>query len=731
MPELRTRLRDIKADHAGRIWLANDFGLFMFTISKSKFNRIFYQDPKKFADNSYRGIVATTQSIYACNEFAGLSQAKLSSPDSVKVFKVPNTGFYGLTQLHADMLLGINNVYIFTFDSRNMKLAYKELPADLGKKYFWKICDVGHDSFLLGSSYGLRWLDAAKMSFAPFTQLNGYNELHEAVVIDIVPKGNRKYWLCTYSGLYDYDIAKGITARYSQNDTGANYIPAKEIQHCAIDADGTMWLATTKGLLKWNRKEGRYKLFAKQDGLSNENICAVYSDSQNRLWLSSDYGIMSFDKTSLAVHTYLTNSGITHNEFNRISHFKDSAGNIYFGSLNGITVFNPNDFSGKDEGKRATLAVTSFQQFNGKTNSLEDKTGVLLTTKEIVLNPADLFFTINFSLLNFNDVEQNTYYWKIDGVDTGWNGMKDHVLRLSRLPYGNRILRIKAQSGDGSWGSNELQFSLTVIKPLYLQTWFLVLCATVIALSVGFLYRRRVFRLKKENIKLDKIVKEKTAGLEVTIQDLKESFEQKDILMKEIHHRVKNNLQVISVLLKLQLSNVVDDNARKSIEESMSRVSSIALIHQYLYKNEDLTSINISTYASELCQQIGEVYRIPSEKIKFSNDIPDMLLDIDTAVPIGVILNELMVNSNKYAFSDRNSGAINIKLEKNSNHYALIYSDDGPGLPNDYNMHSANSLGMTIVKSLATQLKGAVLYDHAKNEFFITFKDTPMRKNIA
>lgn len=732
-PRLRNRLRDKKEDRYGRIWLANDFGLFLLTINKSKFRRLFYQDPSVSSSNSYRSILVEGNDLYACNEISGVKHAILQPGESKKpVYKAPwqSIGYYSLAKTREEAIFGVSNNYIFELDRGGSEWKNYRVPKEQEKQYFWKIVQVAPDSFLLGCSFGLKCLNLRTRTFSAFDKMNQFPELSRTIVLDIARDENGLYRLCTNNGLYEYDQARGIVARYSTDDTGRYHLPAKEIQHSLKEQDGTYWLATTKGLVKWNKTTGQSRLFSKQDGLTNENIYAVYGDKHNRLWLSSDYGLMSFDKSTFQVRTYLTNAGITHNEFNRISHFKDSTGNIYFGSLNGITAFDPDQFSGQEDNKRATLAVTLFQQFNGSTNRLEDKTDILLTNKSIELHPADLYFSLSFSLLNYEDVYENTYYWKIEGTDTGWNVMKDHVLRLSRLPYGKQMLRIKARSGDGMWSNNELQYKLIVIKPLYLRTWFVILAVLVIATLLAVLYRVRVKRLQKENVKLDKIVKQKTEGLESTIKDLKASFEQQDILMKEIHHRVKNNLQVITVLLKLQLANLQGD-ARKSIEESISRVNSIALIHQYLYKNADLTAINLPVYVSELCQQIEAVYRKPGEGLTLINRIPPMLLDIDTAIPLGIILNELMVNSNKYAFRDRPQGVITIELQKFVSHYTLIYGDDGPGLPDDYSIGKASTLGMTIVKSLAAQLKGEVTYKREETRFYITFKDTSQRKSTA
>ena len=204
---------------------------------------------------------------------------------------------------------------------------------------------------------------------------------------------------------------------------------------------------------------------------------------------------------------------------------------------------------------------------------------------------------------------------------------------------------------------------------------------------------------------------------------------QKDMLMKEIHHRVKNNLQVISTLLDLQLINITDPNAKDAITESATRLKSISLIHQKLYQDEDITTIECAQFATDLFAQVSSVFKKPAQQILFTNHMQSVLLDIDTAVPLGLMLNELMTNSYKYAFQGE-SGNIIITMEISGNEYKLLYSDSGPGLPAGMDTRLSGTLGMKILHSLSKQLRGAFTYIQATRTFCITFLDIDGRKMI-
>jgi len=205
-------------------------------------------------------------------------------------------------------------------------------------------------------------------------------------------------------------------------------------------------------------------------------------------------------------------------------------------------------------------------------------------------------------------------------------------------------------------------------------------------------------------------------------------LKQKDTLMKEIHHRVKNNLQVVSTLLDLQLTGITDEHAKDVMTESAGRVKSISLIHQQLYQNEDIAAIEFSRFAEELLQQVTSVFKKTGQTISLRKNIPKTEIDVDTAVPLGLILNELMTNSYKYAFPNAADGIIEITLSKNIGEYMLVYKDSGPGLPDGQDLTSLNTLGMKLLTSLAKQIGGKINYLSGSKSFVITFKDLSGRK---
>jgi len=209
-----------------------------------------------------------------------------------------------------------------------------------------------------------------------------------------------------------------------------------------------------------------------------------------------------------------------------------------------------------------------------------------------------------------------------------------------------------------------------------------------------------------------------------TEEQIKASLREKEVLLKEIHHRVKNNMQVIISLLNLQSKHVKDKHDLEIFKDSQNRIKSMALIHDKLYQSKDLASIDFAEYTENLVSHLFNTYSVSSSAIKLVADIKDVALDINTAIPCGLIINELISNSLKYAFPDGQEGEILIKLYASKDDtFTLIVCDNGIGLPEDLDFRNTESLGLQVVVALVEQLKGTIELDRSEGTAFkIVFK---------
>ena len=208
--------------------------------------------------------------------------------------------------------------------------------------------------------------------------------------------------------------------------------------------------------------------------------------------------------------------------------------------------------------------------------------------------------------------------------------------------------------------------------------------------------------------------KKKKEQLDVQHKIIEKALEDKEILIKEIHHRVKNNMQVVSSLLDLQSLTIKDVQASEAVKEGKNRVQSMALIHQNLYSEDNLKGIKAKEYIDNLMQSLCDSYNISNDKIKIVTDIEDLNLDVDTMIPLGLILNELLSNVFKYAFpkdamhKQTNIGELNLVLKKqNENLYMKVY-DNGIGFPDGLDTKDSKSFGLKMIKAFAQKLKAKV-----------------------
>lgn len=195
-------------------------------------------------------------------------------------------------------------------------------------------------------------------------------------------------------------------------------------------------------------------------------------------------------------------------------------------------------------------------------------------------------------------------------------------------------------------------------------------------------------------------------------------------LIREIHHRVKNNLQIISSLLNLQSQEEISIEVKNALLSTKSRVQSMALVHNKLYGNENFDAINANEYITSLCENISQMYESKKDAVKTEILIDKTLtLSIDTVIPLGLMLNELLTNTFKYAFGEQKKGQIGIQLTKNEDdYYALIYKDSGLGF--DFEQKSKNSFGLELILMLTEQLKGKIEYNRTQGpNFVIKFKE--------
>ena len=321
------------------------------------------------------------------------------------------------------------------------------------------------------------------------------------------------------------------------------------------------------------------------------------------------------------------------------------------------------------------------------------------------LNPND-----TYNLLNYGSKALANHDYKDLALD-----YKDLAVQSIRKTYSKELSESLANfKTDIAVKEKQKEIELEKVKTrLY----------AIIAILAVVLFLIALFVLKKIK-KQSKELKDKNVLIEKTLHE-------KELLVKEVHHRVKNNFQIVSSLLELQTKGIEDERALELAHEGQNRVKSMALIHQKLYQNES-GLIDFDEYIRVLIKELSSMYESNNANVKTSIMSKNVMFDVDTAIPLGLIINEIITNSYKYAFKNDKENSLLISLEKENNKdYKLVIEDNGPGLSKDINVKRAKSLGLRLVNRLVKQLHGTLKQTNSKGaKFEIYFKDIHQRQLV-
>ncbi|MDJ0877815.1 MAG: two-component regulator propeller domain-containing protein, partial [Halieaceae bacterium] len=607
---------------------------------------------------------------------------------------------------------------------------------------------------------------------------NDADSLSFNAVSNILEDRQGRIWIATYGGGLNLYLENGKFLRYPNGNSPSQEFPNYFLVDIEEGLDGRLWLAsegggvirfdpeteatevlrTTPGdsnslsgnhilsLLQtedalWvgtrdtglNRySDGRWELFNFDDGLPSSAIYGLTEDGSGRIWISHSKGLSNYDPITGEFTNYDSIHGLQGKDFNNGSYLKTADGKILFGGANGFNVFYPDDIQVNTH--TPPVRLTRFTKFNRE---------VLLEEPPYELEAIDLSYDdyvvgFEFSALDYTDPTRNQYRYMLAGFDREWVSAKGvRKATYTNLGPGDYTFRVQGSNNDGLWNEEGLSIAVTV-DPAPWATWWAMALYTMVAIAVVYgtaqAYSVRLHReeQRRYNEQLEALVAERTAALENEItghktaqEELSRSLREKEVLLKEVHHRVKNNMQVISSLLNIQADSIMDQRFQTLLTESQQRIKSMALIHENLYRSDSLLEINFHDYIEMLTNGLVRFYRFDRLAISLDLDVEDIYLDIDTAVPCGLIINELVSNSLKHAYHGREGdGHIRVcfKQTDDGERYSFSVSDDGNGIDESIDLEKSSSMGLEIVRILTEQLDGSWRYEsNGGTEFIIDF----------
>ncbi|MHC2992497.1 hypothetical protein OB13_13220 [Pontibacter sp. HJ8] len=517
-----------------------------------------------------------------------------------------------------------------------------------------------------------------------------------------------RVWLGAENGIFRYEHGK-ITADPRLENSGF-----REVLSIAEDQQGNLYFGGfNHGILILHDDWEVPKVYTSQNGLPTEGIKSLYVDKSNSLWVGTSRNVLKVRLDELHQHgklrfrTYANQDGFRGIEVSSNGITQTPDGSVWFATSKGLTKYLPEMDRENKVYPSAMLSdvmlflqPTDWKQLGHKTDSVNG----LPVNLRLPSNQNHLTFDFHGICLTAPDKVR--YRYRLKGHDDNWSAVTNQSsATYASLDPGDYTFQLLACNNDGYWTPSPLTYTFSITPPIWRREWFIILLLLITAAGSITVIRLREKSLVKLNSLLEQKVRHRT-------QLLEEKHREKEILLKEIHHRVKNNLQIVMSMLNLQARHVRDPQALEVMQSIRSRVRSMAMLHERLYQHEDLAAIDLHDYFKGICEGLYATYGSTTEQVRLELDIPPIMVDIDSAISLGLIVNELVSNSLKYAFPDR-TGELQLQLEEHGNkHYTLLVRDNGIGLPAGFEAGFKKSFGLQLVHSLSKKLNGNIAFQN-------------------
>jgi len=676
----------------GNIFWTNEInGLHKFTLRKNFIKNILNGAIGKTV--STRGLLKIDEEhLLVSNYFHGLikynlNNASIERISNPKYPKYKNLTYGTAIDEYGRIWLGTggNHIQEYSPSLNKCEVIYgADTSYNLNVQFQIPFWDSLENRLWIGSiRTGLYYLDENSESCQIFDKYNGFDELKNARVNCFLQKG-KEIWIGTSNGIFVFDFDNGVRKQFKE-------LLSKNIIGIAEDEQGLIWLGTSDGLLKWNPITDKQKLYSKKNQFSDNYIYSVHIDEFGYLWLPSNVGLMRFNPETEHVNVLLKSDGLTEVEFNFSSKLVDKDGLLYLGTINGINIINPRDFI-NEEKEKFKVMVTDYKVAM-KEGEMVSQFGDFYKTKEMQFLPDYKSIQVDFALQDYSITGEQKYAYKIGGHYESWIYIDENYIRINKLPFGKFDLIIKGVGGKGVW-SDPIHIPLNVLKPFYLKTPFILSCVGLLLLSIYYFVRMRLTVLKKRQLKLEGLVKERTEELSEKNKELEEANQFKDKVYSIIAHDLRGpafGLQGVGLKLNYLIKTKQFgelQNFGGTVEESIANLN--ALLDNLLkWANQNMKSININKEPLELNDLIN--HSLAEQKTNWSSknliienkvcNSASLFADKQTML---TILRNLIANAIKFT---PEKGQITISSEIKEDKTIVSVKDNGIGISEERLAH--------------------------------------------
>lgn len=653
-------------DKEDNIWVATMGGVTKISSSTDKITHLLHnpRNSNSVSDNFIRSVFVDHEGIV----WIGTNNGGLNRYD-------PQTGKFSLFRHNNTDAMSISNNGILS------------------------IIEDSQNNLWFGTWWGMNKYDRNTKIFKRYLPDEpGTNRLQNGTVWDIFEDSEKLIWIGTDGGgLSRLDPETNTFTHFMHTDSAKNKIGGNRVFTIMESKDGKLWFGTDNGMNSYNRKTGIIEHYNKANGLPGNLVNGIVEDDRGYLWISSDKGLSRFDPADSSIITYTIRNGLRSLEFIQNVCEKSSDGTLYFGSY-GLLHFNPAEI--KEEKLDEPLVFTDLKIFNQSIPVLRD--GILPYSisdiKKITIPPGNEVLTFEFALLDFSEINRNTFRYKLEGFENEWNdiGNRNYVT-YTNLEPGDYKLRVRATNNNGI--KNEVEASLEIyIVPKFYQTWWFRILFVIAFLAAIILYTHiKTSNIEKRNILLEQKVEERTKDLNNKTEDLNKT-------VKELNQEIATKDKFFSIIahdLRSPFTALLGFS-RHLIEEfdNLSK-EDIKLIAESIYKSTGVTFNLLGNLLQWARIQTGKMEFKPevidiSELVKGTKEVfsgsahskgISIILTSNGHVHSSVdrnmietVVRNLISNSLKFT---GNKGKIELSVYRENGSVKISVSDNGVGMPKE------------------------------------------------
>ena len=709
-------IQSIFEDDAGILWFGTfGGGVDRYDRQKAKFVTIrnMPSDPASLSDNSVWSIlIDSNEALWVSTTGAGVNVAYPGSKGFQRFTNDPTDP----QSLSSDMVWRVYEdregiIWLGTaagldrYEPSTRDFTRFNLPAA------FVIHEATDGAFWLGTlGAGLSTFDRETGSLLQTytNQPNDPTSISGNFITALLENPDGSLWLGTFGGgLNLFDPETDVFTRYQSEQGNPGTLPDNTILYLHRDRTGALWVGSAGGLSKLDETSGSFKTYAVKDGLPNETVYSILEDELGRLWVPTNRGLSRFDPLEETFKNYDISDGLQDIEFNQGSALLGPNGEMYFGGINGMNYFHPEDIH--DNVFIPPVVITNMLLFNESIPIGEDSilTQAVPETDEIILSYQDDFLAFEYAALHYSSPEENQFAYIMDGFDRDWNYVQDRrFASYTGIPPGDYTFRVIASNSDGVWNQVGDSIRIVIPRPFWQTWWFISLMVLVVAGTVVGTLSLRIRIIEGQRRELARQVDERTRELRIAKEAAEASNRAKSVFLTNVSHELRTPLNAIIGFSQLMIRTARLGRGGALTKEQSENLHMIQNSGEHLLGliNEVLelskieagraTLQNNSFDLHRLITGLEQMFRLRAEQKRLTFDI-DLAADIPRFIVAdesklrqilmnllgnaikfttdgGVVLRAIVVGKQKKSEGTHDDASINLQFE---------IEDTGPGIP--------------------------------------------------